>query len=64
MTNFDKLKADIQNMSAEEFLNKFIDVDTFGDTTMLVVQKNVCTRDNCTSCSMCLNEWLNQEVKE
>lgn len=63
MTNFDKLKADIQNMSAEEFANTFKDVDTFGDTTMLVVQKNVCSRSNCTSCSMCLKEWLNQEAK-
>lgn len=45
MTNFDKLKFDIQNMSAEEFVNKFIDVD------------------NCTSCSMCLKEWLNQEAE-
>lgn len=58
MTNFDKLKAEIQQMSVDDFAYSIGICSRVDDD----IKSKYCTI--LSDCSRCQKEWLNREAKE
>lgn len=59
MTNLDKMKAEIQQMSADEFIDNVVIICDRIDAD---IQAKYCKQKG--DCQPCCREWLNREVKE